>query len=166
MTHLNLPKTFLYYFLILGAAMFQACDRDRCENVICNGPESYCVDGFCVCPQGYEGPNCDILSQDKYIGSFFVSESCNPGQPQGWTFSSISPGFSIDKIIISNFLGIGRDAEATVNGNFVTIPNQTIGSYQFSGNGSFIENANRIEITYEYYVNGTASRCTAYLSKQ
>lgn len=156
----------LTVFLISLSFLFQACDRDKCENVVCNGPQSYCLDGFCVCPQGYEGTNCDILSQDKYIGNYYVTESCNPGTTNGWAFSYISPGFSIETIIISNFLGIGRDAEAVINGNFITLPQQSIGSYQFSGTGSFIENANRIELSYEYYVNGTASRCTAYFSKQ
>ena len=166
MQHLNFYKSTLIILFLALIAFFQSCDRDKCENVICNGPESYCLDGFCVCPQGYEGPNCDILSQDKYIGNYFVSESCNPGTASGWSFSYISPGNGIDKITFSNALNLGLTAEAVINGNFITFPQQNLGSIQFAGQGSFIENANRIEITYEYYRNGTANRCTAYLTKQ
>lgn len=152
-------------FLITLIFFLQSCDRDKCENVFCTGPESYCVDGFCVCPQGYEGPNCDMLSQDKYVGNYIVSESCNPGTPSGWNSSYISPGNGIDKIIVNNVINSGLSAEAVVNGNFITFPSQNLGSIKFAGQGTFIENANRMEFTYEYYRNGTANRCTAYFTK-
>ncbi|MEX0810650.1 MAG: hypothetical protein WD048_00450 [Chitinophagales bacterium] len=152
---------FVSFFMLL-----QSCDRDPCSDVICTGPESYCVSGICQCPDGYEGPNCDILSQDKYIGNYNVNESCNPGTPRGWTFSYISPGNGINKVNISNALNTGLTAEGVVYGNEIYFDEQNLGSIRFQGRGNYIENANRIVIEYEYYVNGTANKCTANFFRQ
>lgn len=148
-------------------AIFSACDRDRCANVICDGPESYCLDGQCICPPGYEGPDCDILSKDKYVGNYRVTESCNPGVERGWTFTTILSGNGVDKIEFTNVLNTGLSAEAViVTNSAIRFDTQNLGSIQFAGVGNYIENANRIELEYEYYVNGQANRCTAFLYRQ
>lgn len=159
-------KLFSLLSIIFSSIFFQSCDKDPCSNVSCTGPESYCVSGICQCPPGYEGVNCDIPSVEKYQGYYTVSESCNPGTPSGWNGTYISPGNTIEKLQFSDALGRGLPAEATVQGNYLYFPQQNIGSIQFSGQGEYIENTNRIRIEYEYYVSGTANRCIANLYKQ
>lgn len=156
---------------LIGALLlvfaFSGCDIDRCENVICDGPESVCVDGVCICPPGYEGPNCDVLSSDKYVGNYRVNESCNPGTARGWSFTNVTLGNGIDKLVFGNVLNTGLSAEAVIVNEFaIRFDSQNLGSIQFAGVGNYIQNTNRIEIEYEYYVNGTANRCVAFLNRQ
>lgn len=48
-----------FYFGIIMLCLF-ACNDDPCESINClNGGE--CVEGTCICPDGFTGENCDII---------------------------------------------------------------------------------------------------------
>jgi hypothetical protein len=71
---LNALRTCLLPLLIL-ALLTGACDRP-CKGVSCNNGE--CVDdGECVCNSGYEGDNCDVSNNQKFNGSFQMTEICD-----------------------------------------------------------------------------------------
>ena len=54
------------FFLGSSLIVFNGCDKDTsspsqnndpCESIVCyNG--GYCVNGECLCPEGYTGPDC------------------------------------------------------------------------------------------------------------
>lgn len=48
---------------------------DKCKGVVCNNGGT-CKDGTCDCVPGYEGNKCEIISRDKYLGTY---EGVNKG---------------------------------------------------------------------------------------
>jgi hypothetical protein len=50
--------TFLITLLVFTTVTYVACNKDACKGVICyNG--GACLDGQCMCPDGYTGKNCE-----------------------------------------------------------------------------------------------------------
>lgn len=160
---------FIHYILSLALLgfIFTSCDPRSCEDVICP-VNSECYLGECLCPAGFEGANCDILSYNKYLGNYQVNESC-PGSPIGgnnYSASIIKSSFNdASSIIITNMLGLGLSAEAQVSGNFISIPNQNLGATQIEGTGEYDEITQRVIIYYQYVQSGQVYQCTAYFTK-
>ena len=65
-------KKLLPIFLILVLAISCGKDDDNgsdaCSDVACN--YGTCVDGTCLCDAGYEGANCDVAINDRFIGTW------------------------------------------------------------------------------------------------
>lgn len=63
---------------------------DPCKTSDCqNGAP--CVDGTCICPDQYTGPNCANLWRESVIGTYIGSGQCN-GTQQPTETMSITPG--------------------------------------------------------------------------
>ncbi len=151
---------------VLLSALFFSCDNKSCENVVCQGANSTCVDGDCYCLPGYEGDFCDELSYLKYEGSYQVFEQCTTtfsGFVTQQFSSSINGGFEIDILTINNFANRGLPVDATiVSANFLTITSQNVGSVQVSGGeGTYELFANRIHFEYNYTVGSNFHQCIA-----
>jgi hypothetical protein len=69
-----LTSALFIVFTIL--AVFTACERNICDNVNCFNGGS-CNQGLCVCPTGYEDPQCGTLSTARYIGVYVGYEKCD-----------------------------------------------------------------------------------------
>lgn len=146
-----------------------SCDKKSCENVICSMPHSTCVDGNCYCQAGYEGNNCEILSFEKYIGSYNVSENCTT------TFSgfvnqsyqtSISSTSRIDVITINNFSNRGLPVNVViVDATYLVIPDEDYGAMEVSGGEGFYEYNNRIRFEYNYSAGTNFHSCTAIFTR-
>lgn len=48
----------LFFSLFLIIVLFPACKLDVCEKVFCLN-DGYCLDGFCECPPGFTGDECE-----------------------------------------------------------------------------------------------------------
>jgi hypothetical protein len=88
---------------------------------------------------------------------------------------TITAGSTANELIIDNMFNlVGGTATATINGNNINIPNQTIdvtlGQVTFSGVGSINNQANLITINYTYDNNipliGGSGTCVATYTKQ
>lgn len=73
---------------LLSAGMFMAiattvtytsCVHDSCKALICRNGGT-CADEFCRCPSGYEGSQCEIISRNKFLGTYEGISQIN-GQP-------------------------------------------------------------------------------------
>lgn len=119
-------------------ALFSSCGEKSCGDC---GPIKTCQQGQCLCPQGYEGDNCEILSYEKFIGSYQVydsySSTFNGQTSQGPYSDYISAGSSNDRIVFSNFENLGVSITAVINTNNIAIPNQTVGSLTVEGQGTY-----------------------------
>lgn len=60
----------LSFFLLL---LTSSC-KDPCKEVNCNF--GTCLEGTCLCDDGYEGVNCDQLERDKFVGSWTGPLDC------------------------------------------------------------------------------------------
>lgn len=63
-------------FFVFGLVLFSACEKDPCTDLKCkNG--SACTEGFCRCPTGYEGAECEIKTSSRFLGTFVGYNHCN-----------------------------------------------------------------------------------------
>jgi hypothetical protein len=154
---------------IAAAAFFSSC-ADPCKDVTClNAGE--CVEGDCVCATGYEGTDCGTRESKKFAGNFNVAEVCGSGS---YSYACVVTESNADvtKINFSNlydfvtFAGITTPIYATVDGNNLAIPSQTVTSsggvdFTVSGSGS-VASTGVITITYTVTDgSGGSDTCTA-----
>jgi hypothetical protein len=167
------------FFLLISLVAISSCSRDSCKHVTC--PSNLeCSHGACVCPDGYEGANCDTLSYKKFIGNYQVSESCNnfsiynvtlfwqgdtllPGQVGITPFFQTAPLY-VNIVNIPGSLGLNFNVPVT---NMTTY----FGTLSISGTGSAVLNSqNAVTHIYLYlnYTNvstGDNYSCTETLTK-
>ncbi len=70
--------TTLSFFAVLTTVVYTSCEKDPCDNVTCQHGGS-CHTGICSCPTGYEGPSCENMSINHFIGTFSGFSGCNNG---------------------------------------------------------------------------------------
>ena len=129
---------------------------DPCENVTCaNG--GVCIDGDCICDQGYEGANCEIVSRDKFIGSYNVTETCTQST-DSYALTISAGSVSIAAVTITNLYDAGFVVTGTVDGSSVVIPNQTFGTGTVSGSGTM--NGSVLTITFTITAGSQSDTCT------
>lgn len=141
-----------------------SCDTDPCKDVDC-GVYGDCVEGDCVCDDGYEGAACATVQRDKFIATYNVNESCSSGNfTYSITVTTSSTGIS--SIIITNFGDYTVNVTGTVNenGTSITIPNQTVGGGTFSGSGQI--SGDILTITYTVTAGSSTDTCTMTCTKQ
>jgi len=66
-------KKILFYFTFL--LLFIVGCNDFCDNADCG--EGICDYGKCLCPNGYDGEYCELLENEKFVGSYMqTSNDC------------------------------------------------------------------------------------------
>jgi hypothetical protein len=162
-----LGSTFLAAIAFSTVMFFNACDEDACKDVVCQNGGT-CVDGTCICAEGYEGTNCETRTADKYAGTWSVVDVCT-SDTYPYTADIAVSSTEAAKILISNFGGFGSSVvvSANVNGNSVAIPSQSFGAVSISGNGTLSSNGLTINVSYTANdVYGGADVCTGTWDKQ
>lgn len=157
----------LVVIVAFGITLWTSCDKTTCENIVCSGNNTYCQSGQCVCQQGYEGPNCDTYSYEKYVGNYQVSENCTTtlsGNQNNVYNMYISQGYSADRVVINGFLGLGS-IDATINNNDIYISSQSIGATTVQGYGQYFPNQRQLKLEYSYTQGSQYAECTAILTK-
>jgi PKD repeat protein len=102
------------------------------------------------------------LPTNNIPGAYSVSENCNSGN---YNFSSnVTAGSQSNTYIISNFGGYNVDVNFTVNGNTITVPNQTVGGGTFSGSGNIVSSTSFV-INYSVTDGVTTETCTSTYTK-
>lgn len=120
-----MKKFFQLVVIACGLATMNACNnQDACEDTDCqNG--GICVEGDCVCPDGYSGPDCSITSFDN--GVFVIHEGNFQGGNASLSFYNKSTG-QMSNGVFSAVNGIplgdvGQSMEIFVNKGYIAVNN-------------------------------------------
>lgn len=146
-----LPALFLGAMIMFTPACGDKCDKKDCGNGICDE-----VDGSCNCDPGYEydaDGNCNVLSQDKYIHTFTVTEDCSAAP---YLVQILRGGGVTDLLLKNVWEQFQNSVTATIDGNTITIPRQEPDGDKFfvQGSGTYAVNANgKGVITMTYTVS-------------
>lgn len=139
-------KKNLLKFLGLGMlfVVFTACPDDPCKDVNC-GDNGTCVEGTCVCDEGYEQDAtgaCTVESREKFAGSWNVVEDCSASVPAAYV-TIVANGATIVDVTITNFWGAFQNiVNATIDGNTITIGRQEPDNDDF-----FVEGTGTIDLS-------------------
>lgn len=66
-------------FTFLGIAttvLYTACQDDSCTRLTCRNGGS-CSEGFCRCPTGYEGSECQDRISARFVGFYYGTTNCD-----------------------------------------------------------------------------------------
>lgn len=115
---------------------FTACNDDPCKAIAC-AYGGVCKDGACACPSGYEGIHCEIVTRDKYVGTWTVFEKGTSTMPAEYPLS-IDYGLTPTTLNIRNFYNRFNDKNqpvaATVRGDSMFI-NTFVEHFKVEGTG-------------------------------
>jgi len=64
------------FFGISGTILYTGCVQDSCTSLQCKNGGS-CADGYCRCPTGYEGAECENRILDRFTGIYTGSTRCD-----------------------------------------------------------------------------------------
>jgi hypothetical protein len=72
----SLLVTVFGFFGIAGMLLLNSCTQDPCTELVCQNGGT-CSDGYCQCPTGFEGAECDIEAANRFVGKYAGSLRCN-----------------------------------------------------------------------------------------
>lgn len=72
----SLLVTVFSFFAISGMVLLNSCVKDPCTELSCKNGGS-CSEGYCQCPTGFEGAECDITAASRFTGKWAGSTRCN-----------------------------------------------------------------------------------------
>ncbi len=128
----------LHQTVIVAVLILTGCS-DPCEDVVC-GP-GMCDDGTCICPDGYDGSSCELLTNRIFAGSWTISDlDCNSSELGLLTSVTIVPDLNYDQFTVVINLGFDNfyyyELNATIKDgvlesstNFNNIPWEFSGSF-------------------------------------
>lgn len=116
---------------------YTSCNNDKCKAIVC-AYGGVCDDGNCICPSGYEGVHCEVVTRDKYKGVWTVFEKGNSTLASEY---DLSIDYSIDgntSVIIRGFYNKFFDdpVDAKVISDSLIIPFQVVEGYEIEGWGT------------------------------
>ena len=119
-----------------SAVTYTSCNNDPCKAIVC-AYGGTCTDGDCLCPSGYEGTHCEIVTRKKYEGVWTVFEDGTSTNPAQYEIKIVNGQGNTD-MIISNFYNRfpGNQVNIRVKGDSLFIPQQTVNNYTIEGYGS------------------------------
>jgi hypothetical protein len=118
-----------------SAVTYTSCNNDPCKAIIC-AYGGTCTEGDCICPSGYEGTHCEVVTRDKYEGVWTVFEDGSSTMAAQYEVKIIKGSGNTD-MIISNFYNRfpGAQVNVRVKGDSLFIPQQTVDNYTIEGAG-------------------------------
>ncbi len=108
---------------VFAGVVYTSCNRDKCKTITC-AHGGVCNDGNCTCRSGYEGPSCETVTRNKFLGNWRVFEKGSITLGSQYAIS-IEATTNITDVVIKNFYNYFKTpVKATVIGDSLFIPNQ------------------------------------------
>lgn len=119
---------------VFSAVTYNSCTPDKCKAIVC-AYGGVCKDGTCICPAGYEGTQCEVVTRDKYVGTWTVFENGTYTSNAQYDIS-IKSGATLTDLNITNFYNhIQSPVAVKINADSVFIPVQIVEGYEIQGWG-------------------------------
>jgi hypothetical protein len=119
---------------VFSAVTVSSCNEDKCKSIVC-AYESTCSDGKCTCLPGYEGPQCETITRQRYLGNWVITENGSLTDAAQYTIS-IEKGDNITEVRIKNLRNLFvNDVKAFVKADTLYIPQQTVDGHSVEGSG-------------------------------
>ncbi|MEO6831044.1 MAG: calcium-binding EGF-like domain-containing protein [Chitinophagaceae bacterium] len=125
-----------------AAVFISSCAEDKCKALVCaNG--GVCNQGACICPSGYEGPQCETDNRTRFLNgtksSWNVQEDGSESPETQYPISIVN-GDGPTQILIKNFNNFFPEAvKARVKGDTMYIDPQTFPSGSVVGQGYIMD---------------------------
>jgi len=129
---------------IASTVLYTACEKDSCTDLTCKNGGS-CADGFCRCPTGFEGAQCESRTVDRFIGTYYGNSRCN-------SLPSLVDTVVVFLKSMPNTVGLVKKSNitdtiyGTASGNNIEIPDQTGPNSSRSVNAVIDGNANKLTL--------------------
>ncbi len=150
------PLWILAAALVLFTGCLNPCKKIECQN------GGTCDDGVCDCPPGFSGDECTVIAREQFIGVYTASESCDSGDQQ-YEFR-IEQGSGELGVTIHNLYNLAHVLNGTIDGNQITIPQQTFDFITISGNGT--HSGGSVNLNFSIRVGTSADPCVLWANKQ
>ncbi|MDX1905910.1 MAG: hypothetical protein SF053_02680 [Bacteroidia bacterium] len=115
----------------------------------------------CICREGYEGPRCEQLWTQKFVGDYICTQECGQGQVSFGM--KVTVGREFNRIALGNFANENAEiAGKLIDPNVFEIYEQYMTFGVISGAGSILPDG-KIELFYTLIARGDTSSCVATL---
>lgn len=113
---------------VSGLVLFGSCETDPCTQLSCkNG--SACTEGYCRCPTGYEGAECETKTSEKFVGIYVGYNHCDD-------YPALNDTLEVYQVAEPNVLEFhlrhnnGQELfRGVANGNRIVVPDEEINGY-------------------------------------
>jgi len=109
--------TVFSFFAIGSMVLLNSCVKDPCSDLQCKNGGS-CSDGFCQCPTGYEGAECEITASSRFTGVWVGSMRCDNFPIQADTIRIYPVTGSPDDVTVK--MGAGNSSFLNFSGKVAT----------------------------------------------
>lgn len=119
---------------IFSTVTYTSCNEDKCKGIVC-AYGGVCTDGECLCPTGYEGPQCEVVNRKRYLGNWKVTENGSITDAAQYTIV-VEEGDNITELRLKNFRNrLTTPVKAYVQGDTLYIPQQVVEDHTIQGSG-------------------------------
>lgn len=166
----------IWKLLLFCGLVFFSCAKDPCEEVSCQNGGN-CIDGICECPDGFEGPFCEILDSQQHYGSYSADYQGCVSTSAGHRVLLKQVDSSATQLLIQQLGDYACPDDtlqflARLTGNSVSIDSQVVDCgpivYTFNGSGNF-NSAGQLtlnfSVSYSDGMNERTDNCTAKLER-
>ena len=106
-------------FGLTATAFLTSCEKDSCVELQCKNGGS-CAEGFCRCPSGYEGAECENRLADRFVGMYVGTTTCGTS-PRLADTVRVWLGDGPDKLKLVRSGRSTDELSGTVNANKINI---------------------------------------------
>ena len=107
---------------------------DKCAAIAC-AHGGRCDQGSCVCPSGYDGVNCEIVTRDKYVHGWNVIEDGSITVESHYDLAIENNNDDVTVVYIKNLYNYFGTVRANILKDTIIIPNQQIQGKVIFGKG-------------------------------